>query len=159
MKVAPISIRRYAAGDFDELVRRWHETNLASFPYVPEQQRHTLEDARAFFGARVVPECAIWVAEDREALRGLIALDAPWIMHLSVFPGSQGRGIGTALLLQAREHSPKELRAYTFQRNLRARAFYERHGFVAIAFGVSPEPESEPDVEYRWLAEGAGAAR
>ena len=26
----------------------------------------------------------------------------------------------------------------------RARRFYERHGFAAVAFGVSPAPESEP---------------
>jgi ribosomal protein S18 acetylase RimI-like enzyme len=85
-------------------------------------------------------------------LLGLIALDVPWIGHLAVFPGYQRRGIGSALLSQARERSPRELRAFTFRRNLPARAFYERHGFVAVAFGVSPAPESEPDVEYRWLA-------
>ena len=27
-----------------------------------------------------------------------------------------------------------------------------RHGFSVVAFGVSPAPESEPDVEYRWQA-------
>ena len=152
------TIREYAAADFDDLVRLWHETNLASYPYVAEHQRHTLADARAFFGARVVPECTLWVAEDARGLLGLIALEAPWIRHLAVFPGHQRRGIGSALVARAREHSPVELRAYTFQRNVPARAFYERHGFVAVAFGVSPAPESEPDVLYRWLA-GADGTR
>jgi hypothetical protein len=31
-----------------------------------------------------------------------------------------------------------------------ARSFYEKQGFVAVYSGVSPPPESEPDVEYRW---------
>ena len=153
------TIREYAAADFAVLVRRWHETNVASYPYVAEHQRHTLADARAFFAARVVPECAIWVAEDARGPLGLIALEAPWIRQLAVFPGDQRRGIGSALVTMARAHSPAELRAYTFQRNLPARAFYERHGFVAIAFGVSPAPENEPDVLYRWLAGAGGGAR
>ena len=32
----------------------------------------------------------------------------------------------------------------------RARAFYERRGFRAVAFGRSPAPENEPDVKYAW---------
>jgi hypothetical protein len=32
----------------------------------------------------------------------------------------------------------------------RARSFYERRGFRAVQFGVSPPPESEPDVRYAW---------
>jgi hypothetical protein len=39
---------------------------------------------------------------------------------------------------------------FTFQRNDVARAFYAKHGFVEMAFGISPAPESEPDVEWRW---------
>jgi hypothetical protein len=27
---------------------------------------------------------------------------------------------------------------------------YEKHGFKAVKFGLSPPPESAPDVEYRW---------
>jgi GNAT superfamily N-acetyltransferase len=146
------SIRKYVDSDFEHLSRRWHETNLVSYPYVAEHQRHTLDDARAFFRTRLLTKCELWVAEDPRGLLGLIALDVPWIGHLAVFPGYQRCGIGSALLSQAREQSPRELRAFTFQRNLPARAFYERHGFVAVAFGVSPAPESEPDVEYRWLA-------
>jgi hypothetical protein len=38
----------------------------------------------------------------------------------------------------------------TFQMNASGRAFYEKNGFVIARSGVSPPPESEPDVEYRW---------
>jgi ribosomal protein S18 acetylase RimI-like enzyme len=44
------------------------------------------------------------------------------------------------------------LRLFTFQRNDKARAFYQKHGFRVVALGVSPAPELEPDVEYRWVA-------
>jgi ribosomal protein S18 acetylase RimI-like enzyme len=79
-------------------------------------------------------------------------LEARWIRHLAVFPEYQRQGVGTALLGKAQDRSPVELRLFTFQRNVTARAFYERHGFTAVAFGVSPAPELEPDVAYRWTA-------
>ena len=149
---ADVVIRRFDEADFDELVRRWHETNLASYPYCAEHQRHSLSDAIAFFRGRILVQCEVWVPESLGSLLGLIALRPPWIDHFAVFPEHQRRGVGTALLGKARERSPGELRLYTFQRNAPARAFYEQHGFLPVAFGVSPAPESEPDVEYRWIA-------
>jgi len=143
-------IRPFAEGDFSELVRRWHETNLASYPYSAEHQRHTLEEAAAFFRGRVLAECEVWVAERDASLAGVMAIDPPWIRQLAVFPEHQRRRVGTALLAEARMRSPRELWLYTFRRNVPARAFYERHDFAAVAFGTSPAPESEPDVEYRW---------
>ena len=39
--------------------------------------------------------------------------------------------------------------AITFARNAGARRFYERHGFVAVAFGDGTgNEEGEPDVRY-----------
>lgn len=146
-------VRRFAETDFHDLVPRWHETNRVSYPYSAVHQGHTLADATAFFRNRVLADCEVWVAERDGSLAGVLALEGPWIRHIAVFLGRQRAGIGTALLQKARERSPRELRLYTFRRNEPARAFYERHGFVAVAFGVSPPPESEPDVEYRWSAD------
>jgi GNAT superfamily N-acetyltransferase len=66
------------------------------------------------------------------------------------FPDFQRRGVGRALLDHARGLSPEHLWLYTFQVNAIGRVFYEQNGFVALRFGVSPAPESEPDVEYHW---------
>lgn len=151
MSVIPrFAVRAYDDADFDVVTDRWHETNLVSYRYVEEHQKHTLQDARAFFRSRIVPICELWVAARSEQALGVIALEAPWIRQLAVFPEFQRQGVGTALLRKARERSPAELRLFTFRRNEPARAFYEKHGFSAAAFGVSPAPESEPDVEYRW---------
>jgi ribosomal protein S18 acetylase RimI-like enzyme len=142
-------IRAYVEDDFDFLTARWHETNLVSYRYNAVQQKHTLEDAQRFFRNHVLPACQVLVATRVEQRLGMLALEAPWIRHFAVFPEHQRRGIGTALLQTACEQSPVELRLFTFQRNAAARAFYEKHGFAAVAFGVSPAPELEPDVEYR----------
>ena len=58
--------------------------------------------------------------------------------------------MGTALIERARALAPDRLSLHTHQKNDKARAFYEKHGFRAVRFGVSPAPESEPDVEYEW---------
>ena len=146
-----VTVRDFAESDFDALVPLWHETNLLSYPYVRVHQEHTLADARHFFRSNVLAECRVWVAESSPPrYLGLLALSGVWIRQLAVFPPFQRQGVGSSLLQKAREHSPGRLRLHTFQRNAAARAFYERHGFSAVAFGVSPAPEAEPDVEFSW---------
>ena len=145
------ALREYVDADFDDLVARWHETNLVSYRYNDVQQKHTLADARSFFRTKLLPSCRVLVAAQDKQLLGLLALEAPWIRHFAIFPEHQRRGIGTALLQRARELSPTELRLFTFQRNVVARAFYDKHGFAVVALGISPAPELEPDVEYRWV--------
>ena len=147
-----IAIRAFVEVDFDELVAKWHETNLVSYRYNAVQQSHTLADARNFFRTKVLPACKVQVAARADQLVGVLVLDAPWIRQFAVFPEWQRQGIGSVLLQRARELSPCELRLFTFQRNDKGRAFYEKHAFSAVAFGVSPAPELEPDVEYGWIA-------
>lgn len=143
-------VRRYAASDFDDLVSRWHETNRVSYPYVEAHQKHTLVQAKTFFRHQVLAACEVWVALDGDTPLGLSALEGAWIRQFAVFPAFQRRGVGTALLSKAKERSPYGLRLFTFRRNAPARAFYEKHGFAPVAFGESPAPEFEPDVEYGW---------
>jgi putative acetyltransferase len=145
-------VRPYADCDFDDLVSRWHETNLVSYRYVQEHQKHSLDDAKTFFRSHVLPICQVWVADDSKTLLGMLALEPPWIRQLAVFPAFQRHGVGTALLRKAQECSPLGLRLFTFQRNETARSFYESHGFAPVRYGLSPAPELEPDVEYRWVA-------
>ena len=70
--------------------------------------------------------------------------------QLYVHPGAQGRGVGSALLDLAKTTGDR-LQLWTFQRNLAARRFYERHGFVLVeeTDGARNE-EREPDALYRW---------
>lgn len=147
-----VSVRAFEQSDFDELVAQWHTTNRASYTYVAEHQKHTLDDARAFFRHHVLAECSVWVAQalGDGALLGLIAVSPGWIRQCAVFAGQQRRGIGGLLLRQAQALQPQGLELFTFERNTAARAFYESHGFELVAHGVSPAPECEPDVRYRW---------
>ena len=79
-----------------------------------------------------------------------MAMNKDFIDQLYIHPDYWRQGIGDALLKFARKRSPGHLWLYTLQVNMNARAFYEKNGFIAERFGVSPAPESEPDVEYHW---------
>jgi GNAT superfamily N-acetyltransferase len=82
---------------------------------------------------------------------GFIALEGSYVEHLYVAPAHQGIGIGDALLQKAKELRPGGLLLWTFERNHRARTFYEKRGFVAIEFADgSRNEERTPDVRYQW---------
>ncbi|MFX3657743.1 MAG: GNAT family N-acetyltransferase [bacterium] len=84
---------------------------------------------------------AWWRSAPRRRARGSI--------ELYVAPDSVDHGVGTLLLRNALGRLSRPVRLYTFAENLRARAFYERHGFTAIAFGDgSGNEEGQPDVLY-----------
>ena len=146
----PAVIRPLQDADAEAVAARWHATNLESYPYNAVQQSHTLNGAVQFFCGTLQREARLWVATVGDAPAGVLALQDDLVRTLAVFRPWQRRGIGTALMATARAESPHGLRLYTFQRNAAARAFYARLGFVEVAFGVSPAPESEPDMLLRW---------
>ncbi|CAM5250119.1 hypothetical protein SMICM304S_04620 [Streptomyces microflavus] len=66
-------------------------------------------------------------------------------------PTHCGAGSGAGCWPRCREAARGPLNLYVFQRNTAARAFYERHGFTAVAFDDGGRNrENEPDVLYHW---------
>ena len=109
---------------------------------------------RAWIRRRVVPGGRALVAEEGDAIVAMLAHsdEGPhlWIDQLYVDPAHGRRGFGTALLGEALALAGgRAVRLYSFQANVAARAFYERHGFRAVAFGDgSGNEERCPDVLY-----------
>jgi GNAT superfamily N-acetyltransferase len=111
---------------------------------------HTPDEDRWFLRERVFAECQIWGYFNDQELVGIIAFREGWIDQLYILPRWQGRRIGTALLQVAQDRFDR-LSLWTFQRNKRARRFYESHGFVAISeTDGSRNEEKDPDVMYSW---------
>jgi len=143
-------VRRLVPGDVSAAAEVWHESKQVAYPYLPLQQGLTLEDDERIFRERIWPVSELWVATWDETVVAFLAMQASYVDRLYVHPEHQSCGIGSALMDHAKGLSPAGLELYTHQKNLPARAFYEKHGFRAVNFGVSPPPESEPDVEYHW---------
>jgi GNAT superfamily N-acetyltransferase len=116
--------------------------------YIP--RLHTHEEDLAYIGG-LFGEREIWVAENDDGVIGFAILSADELMQMHVTPGEQNAGIGSALLARAKERRPRGFSLWTFQKNVGARRFYERHGLevVRLTDGAGNE-EREPDVQYAW---------
>lgn len=145
MKIRPLREEDVAA-----TVALWHETRKDTYHFLATEAALTLEDSVRYFRDVIVPHADLWVAEEDGELLGYLARKGSYIDRLYVRPSAQRKGVGSALLRTARELSPGGLELHTHQQNGKARCFYEKHGFEAVRFGVSPPPESAPDVEYHW---------
>jgi ribosomal protein S18 acetylase RimI-like enzyme len=144
------TIREFLPADQAEVVEVWHRSGIAAYPFLPTWQAFTLEQARGVFEHVIRRDCTIWVATLDERVVGYLAMKGSYIDRLYVDPREWRKGWGTRLVELAKRLSPGGLELHTHQQNLGARALYERHGFTAVKFGVSPPPESAPDVEYHW---------
>jgi len=141
-------LRRATLDDMPALARLHRRTVEISLPFVPHL--HTPEEDAWWFAERLYPTNQVWLAETTDGPEGYIAYRADFIEHLFIRPESQGLRLGVQLLDRAKSDA-FELTLWTFQQNLRARRFYERHGFVVVreTDGLDNE-EKLPDVLYRW---------
>lgn len=110
---------------------------------------YPLSEQTRYFLSNVIPHNDVRLAMFANELVGFIAASGESIAQLYVRVGFQRRGFGGQLLRWAKEQSTGTLWLYTFARNVGARAFYERNGFVAIAHGYEPIWQLE-DVKYQW---------
>ena len=149
-----VRIRRARAANFladaDATATMYLAARRAMLPDLRDP--HTEAETRAWMRDTVFTRYSVRLAEVDGEIVGFAARDGAWLMQLYVKPGWTGRSIGTNLLrivLADSAFATPVLRLYTFARNEGARRFYERHGFVAVAFGDgSGNQEGEPDVRY-----------
>ena len=113
---------------------------------------HTDDDVRTWFANVVLREHETVVAEGDGRLVAMLVLRGESLDQLYVHPDRQRQGIGGRLLAHAKARR-RRLRLQTFESNEPARAFYEKHGFRAVAFGDgTANDEGAPDILYEWTA-------
>lgn len=150
MKPEESEIRPFREDDLSAVCGVWHRSGKAAYPYLPLWQSLTIEKAREIFPEAIAARCRIWVGTKGDRVVAFLAMDGSVIDKMYVDPDEWGNGWGTRLLALAKQIFPGGLQLHTHQQNTAARRFYENHGFRAVGFGVSPPPETAPDVEYRW---------
>ena len=149
-EAAAVDIRRATTDDASDIADVWLSSWRATFDFEPA---HPDDDVRRWMRDELVPHHETWVATERATgdVVALLALSDSMVEQLYVRPDLIGRGIGRVLLAFAKLERPSGLDLYCFAANARARRFYERNGFAAVAFGDgSGNMERQPDVLYRW---------
>ena len=146
-------IREYQASDFDSVTILWRISREKSLPEFQRAKGHFFYEDQWYFQNHILKDNDVWVVEAEGKPAAFMAMKDEFIDHLYVHPDYWRQGIGKQLLQFAHEKQPEHIWLYTLQVNVNARAFYEKNGFVAEKFGVSPAPENEPDVEYHWRRE------
>jgi ribosomal protein S18 acetylase RimI-like enzyme len=140
---------------------RARNTGMTYVPPVPEEHLGLIADD--LFERHE----EVWLAEEDGRVLGFLAIRRSrtrgWevLERLYVEPDAQNRGIGAALLGQAKKLRPAGLYLWVFLQNTGARRFYERHGFrpVTLRFGAAADNmENEPDALYAWVPTSRGSA-
>ncbi|MDQ4070189.1 MAG: GNAT family N-acetyltransferase [Actinomycetota bacterium] len=144
-------IRRATAADADAAADLYVRARRHAVPAIPPL-RPPEDGARTWLAGVVRRGDEVWLAESGTGeVVAVMVLGDEWIEQLYVGPAWTGRGIGTRLVEMAKELRPDGLQLWTFQSNVGARRFYERHGFVAEEWTDGRgNQERAPDVRYVW---------
>jgi len=148
------SLRRADEADAKAIAAIFTSSRRAAMQYLPDL--YTESEVLKWIIGVVLRDGRTTLAVSAEGETGGFASDQNGVIdHLYVSPRFQGRGLGTLLLVAAKDENPGGLRLHVFQRNLAARRFYERRGFrlVELRDGSSNE-EGEPDAVYEWTGSG-----
>ena len=144
-------LRSAIHSDADDIATVLIQSRRRFLPFAPSA--HPEDDVRHWVATRLIPNARVTVWQEDQSVVAVLATseDDPysWINQLYVLPGFEGQRLGSRLLTYAHLHLTRPIRLFTFQQNLGARRFYERHGYKAIEFtdGRSNE-EKCPDVLY-----------
>lgn len=144
-----LTLRRAGSADGQAIGDVWLASWRATFDFPPA---YPDDDCRRWLTETLVPSTESWVAVDAAGrVVAILALSDSMVEQLCVAPEWIGRGVGRRLLELAKERRAGGFDVSCFAVNLRARAFYERHGLEAVAVGDgSGNAERQPDVRYRW---------
>lgn len=119
-------IREFHPADLPALLDVWLDSTIAGHPFIdPLYWQQSLPLVRDEY----LPDAQTWVYLEDEKLLGFISvMNGSFIGALFVTQHAAGRGIGSALLHQAKQHYTA-LSLEVYQKNTRAVNFYHRNGF------------------------------
>jgi putative acetyltransferase len=135
---ADVTLRPYAARDEEASVALWLRTWQAAYPELDFASR--LEWWRRRWRDELLPAAAVVVAETGGGMIGFVTVDARtlYLDQIVVAPEHWRRGVGAALIAQAKRLSPRGLDLDVNTDNARAIRFYETLGFTITGAGQNP---------------------
>ena len=141
-------LRPYRAADEDAAIALWLETWQQAYPEIDFAARVAWWRER--WRTELVPNAAIMVAEQAEALVGFVTIDgAGYLDQLVVSPDCWGSPLADALVGEAKRLSPDRVTLLVNKDNARAIRFYTRNGFVDAGEDVNPT-SGRPVLRMAW---------
>jgi putative acetyltransferase len=141
-------LRPYRAGDEDAAIALWQETWQQAYPEIDFAVRVAWWRER--WRSELVPNAAIIVAEQENALVGFVTIDGQgYLDQLVVSPNRWGSDLANALVEEAKRLSPGGVTLLVNKDNARAIRFYERNGFVHAGEDVNPT-SGRPVLKMAW---------
>lgn len=125
----------YQPADCEAVLAVWTRASAVAHAFLsPEFLAQERIDIRAVY----LPNAETWVWEEGGAVAGFVSLVGSEVGGLFVDPVCQRRGIGRALIEQARALRGA-LDVEVFELNGQGRAFYAAMGFVLVARSIHDE--------------------
>jgi putative acetyltransferase len=144
----PFHLRPYRAEDEDAAIALWQQTWQQAYPGIDFAARVTWWRER--WRRELVPNAAIVVAEQGNALIGFVTIDAKgYLDQLVVSPDHWGSKLANALVDEAKRLSPGGVVLLVNKDNARAIRFYERNGFSHAGEDVNPT-SGRPVLKMEW---------
>lgn len=146
----PPTIRRVEAHEVELACSIYLRSRHSAVPAVPPSI-HPDDAVHRWFRDVFYPAHEVFFAEVDGQPVSMLGVAPGWIEQLYVLAEFTGRSVGSALVDHAKTlHNQLDL--WTFQSNVGARRFYERHGFVEIDRTDGDNEERSPDIRFRWVA-------
>ncbi|MGB9114633.1 MAG: GNAT family N-acetyltransferase [Bradyrhizobium sp.] len=145
-----VTLRPYRAEDEDAAIALWLKTWQQAYPSIDFSAR--LPWWRERWRNELVPNAAIIVAEEADAMLGFVTIDAKgYLDQLVVVPDRWGSALAERLVNEAKRLSPDRITLLVNTDNVRAIRFYERNGFVHAGEDVNPT-SGRPVLRMEWKA-------
>lgn len=139
-------LRELRIGDIPVVARFYQDIRQDTVPLI-----HDLDEIVTWMTSVLLPRGSSWVWTHDDAPVAWLDVHDGWVDQLYCARGVTGQGIGSRLLDHAKSLFPQTLQLYTFQVNVGAIRFYQRHGFTEVKRGDgSGNEEGQPDLLLQW---------
>jgi putative acetyltransferase len=144
-----LKLRAYRASDEDAAIELWQRTWQTAYPHIDFSERVAWWRER--WRSELVVQARIVLAEMDGVLEGFVTIEpkSGYLDQIVVAPEFWGSNVAAMLLDEAKRVSPAGIELLVNKDNVRAIAFYEKHGFSLAGDDVNPV-SGRPVYRMRW---------
>jgi putative acetyltransferase len=118
-------IRKFRQSDIDQVIDIWLEASIKAHDFVDSEfWKSKVKEMRDIY----IPSAETYVYEEKDIIKGFVSLCDDTLAAIFVSPDSQGAGIGTQLMIKAKDIRGN-LSLKVYKENIKSIEFYKKCGF------------------------------